>query len=71
VVERFIAPVLKTGDVKASGGSNPSSSAKSPDKSRGFFVFNPVSKMAYFTYILKSEKTGLITMAVPRIFKLD
>jgi hypothetical protein len=27
VVERFIAPVLKTGDVKASGGSNPSSSA--------------------------------------------
>jgi hypothetical protein len=32
VVERFIAPVLKTGDVKASGGSNPSSSAEYQSK---------------------------------------
>jgi hypothetical protein len=39
VVERFIAPVLKTGDVKASGGSNPSSSAESPDFVGAFFGF--------------------------------
>gem|GEM_PF-6980868 len=60
VVERFIAPVLKTGDCNRSGGSNPSSSAEyqlktfkslQMTKFAGFFVFGPF-KLFIFSHVL-------------------
>lgn len=45
MAERFNAPVLKTGDLKGSGGSNPSSSAAKRRPDGRFF---------YCIYLLKS-----------------
>jgi putative endonuclease len=60
MAERSNAAVLKTVEVKASGGSNPSLSAKPGNTSScRVFYFNPYrTHMSYFTYILISEKNG-------------
>lgn len=63
MVERFIAPVLKTGDRNRSGGSNPSSSADNNVKSfkslqmtkfAGFFVFGPF-KLFIISHVLSGK----------------
>jgi putative endonuclease len=61
MAERFNAAVLKTVVPKGTGGSNPSFSAeKKPWRPLGLFSFLALANALgmFYTYILKSEKTG-------------
>ncbi len=53
------APVLKTGVLRGTGGSNPSLSAKEDSQSNKTLTFN---KLGFFFYPIKSDIIGFLML---------